>query len=809
MSADSTRRWLPIATLVCAVALIAQTVRVALIAAAGSGAPPPVAEAKPLVPAYDYRAWHPLPVQAGRAEPFETACEELVREITCRGRFEKQDPVALVLAWMITEGKGASGCVDWEHYPFILCEYADLRTQVYSNPPPGRYASPADLRASPGFARVLERVAKARAEHREKAHLFLSTTELKAEEVGRRLARYDTVCGRPVSRLFGAAIIADEFIQTRDLGASDAASEEKALDRLTQRQPRDPCPLHLVPLDRAAGSGWFSVAQVRLMRREPKRWDAVLQDRFAEAPQRYLAGEDLAALRDFQQQIVAGRGEAALGELQAPMVKRLEERIEHFTAAHKSGNLEEANRLFYQIARTPADLERVQHVRERVARQKGNAAAVQREVVAELRAILVDADQHTLDRMRQALAHAQASGYRPDDPVFRPLHLDYLEALFPDLYRRSAAAREFPEDDAEEVAVSFHRLSDAYNSGDASKFSGASSEFFDVLKRAADDAGQKYPGTDSLSLELAFNRMQPFRWAWVLMLVAAIAFALRLGLELRVAALTGYVLAFGSLALQVFGFYCRVRISGWAPVSNMYETIIFASLMTFVFSLVLEFIYRRTIFVLTGSLVSMLGLILADNLPLESSIGGLVPVLRTNFWLTVHVITIICGYAAGALAWGVGNLTLGLLAFGRGGPATLKLLSNFTYRALQLTVVLLATGTFLGGWWAAEAWGRFWGWDPKEVGALVALVCYVIPLHARYIGWVRDFGLAVAAVLCFGSIIVSWYVINFVLAAGLHSYGFGGGGGPWVAWAVLLNLQWLLICSTRFQRRLAPASGVA
>src|ERR1700682_846727 len=72
-----------------------------------------------------------------------------------------------------------------------------------------------------------------------------------------------------------------------------------------------------------------------------------------------------------------------------------------------------------------------------------------------------------------------------------------------------------------------------------------------------------------------------------------------------------------------------------------------------------------------------------------------------------------------------------------------KPLAKFTYRAMQVGVLMLAAGTGLGGWWAAESWGRFWGWDPKEVGALIALVCYVVPLHARYIGWVKDFGLAV------------------------------------------------------------------
>jgi len=337
MRPETTHHWLRIATIACAVALAAQTVRVVLIATGGSNAAPP-SEPKPLVPAYDYRSWHALPVQAGRTEPLETACEELVREITGRGRFEKQDPVALVLAWMITEGNGAPGCVDWEHYPFILCEHVDLRTEILGGDLPGRYAAPADLRSSAGFSGVLARVAKARADHREKAHLFLSTMELKAEEVGRRLARYDSICGRPVTRLFAAAIVGGEFITTRELGATDASSIEKALERLAERQSRDPCPIRMVVLDRAANSGWFSIAQVRAMRREPKRWDAILQERFGEAPHRYLSGDDLGALRQFQEQIATGGGDAAINELQGQMAKRRDQRIAEFGTAHNAGH---------------------------------------------------------------------------------------------------------------------------------------------------------------------------------------------------------------------------------------------------------------------------------------------------------------------------------------------------------------------------------------------------------------------------------------------------------------------------------------
>src|SRR5262249_17911392 len=101
-------------------------------------------------------------------------------------------------------------------------------------------------------------------------------------------------------------------------------------------------------------------------------------------------------------------------------------------------------------------------------------------------------------------------------------------------------------------------------------------------------------------------------------------------------------------------------------------------------------------------------------------------------------------------------------------------------------------------WWAAYSWGRFWGWDPKEVWALIALVVYVIPLHMRYAGWVKDFGLAVAAILCYSAIVMCWYGVNFVLGAGLHSYGFGGGGPWWVFRGGMINGEWVLVASIVF-----------
>ena len=89
--------------------------------------------------------------------------------------------------------------------------------------------------------------------------------------------------------------------------------------------------------------------------------------------------------------------------------------------------------------------------------------------------------------------------------------------------------------------------------------------------------------------------------------------------------------------------------------------------------------------------------------------------------------------------------------------------------------MLVAAGTILGGVWADYSWGRFWGWDPKEVSALFTLLIYLIPLHGRFAGWINSFGLVCASVLCFNSVLLAWYGVNFLLGVGLHSYGFAEG----------------------------------
>jgi len=246
-------------------------------------------------------------------------------------------------------------------------------------------------------------------------------------------------------------------------------------------------------------------------------------------------------------------------------------------------------------------------------------------------------------------------------------------------------------------------------------------------------------------------------------------------------------LAGGGFLLQAAGLLARVLIAGRPPVTNMYESVIWVAFGTILFALIFEAIHRAGTFLLGAIPVAVASLILADSQPmiLDRSIHPLTPVLRDNFWLTTHVLSITLSYAAFALALGVAHVALGRIIAGRNPSETLYI---YLYKTLQVGVLLLATGTILGGVWANYSWGRFWDWDPKETWALIALLGYLFLLHGRISGMWGGFGLAIGSVLAFLSVLMAWYGVNFVLGAGLHSYGFGTGGFPLVATFVAFEL---------------------
>jgi ABC-type transport system involved in cytochrome c biogenesis permease subunit len=305
---------------------------------------------------------------------------------------------------------------------------------------------------------------------------------------------------------------------------------------------------------------------------------------------------------------------------------------------------------------------------------------------------------------------------------------------------------------------------------------------------------QFQPPALKIQLETLYQKAHPFRWAW--MCYAGAGIVLLLSNPRRAGYVAAWVLAGVGFLLQVAGFAARITIAGRAPVTNMYESVVWVAFGTILFALVFEAIYRSRYFLLGAVPVAVASLILADTqtLALDRSINPLVPVLRDNFWLTTHVLSVTLSYAAFALALGIGHIALGKAIRGKKPEPALY---DYLYRTLQVGVLLLATGTILGGVWANYSWGRFWDWDPKETWALITLLGYLFILHGRIAGKWAGFGMAVGAVLAFQGVLMAWYGVNFVLGVGLHSYGFGTGGFGWALLFVAAEIGFVLLAVIR------------
>lgn len=373
--------------------------------------------------------------------------------------------------------------------------------------------------------------------------------------------------------------------------------------------------------------------------------------------------------------------------------------------------------------------------------------------------------------------------------------------------------RQLPKQEIEDfksAAESFAILFKQSASSDAAKLD-AAQNFSKALENVWSHAGITID-QNLLKKEIFYNQLHAFGRGAKLYLIALLFFGIALILRKKNSRgfgslILGLILYIFSIGLHALGFYLRCVISGRAPVTNMYESIVWVSLAVAIFSLFIFNYLRHTTILAVSSMVAAIGLLIAESFPavLDPAISPLVPVLRNNFWLTIHVLTITMSYGAFALAWGLGHAVVLGYALSSNKSANkaewLAAVSSAVYRALQIGVILLASGTVLGGVWANYSWGRFWGWDPKETWALIALLGYLVVLHGRFIGWFGPFGIAMGAILAFVGVMMAWYGVNFVLAAGLHSYGFGGGGYPYVATFVLIDLVCVTLMAWKYKKK--------
>ena len=318
-------------------------------------------------------------------------------------------------------------------------------------------------------------------------------------------------------------------------------------------------------------------------------------------------------------------------------------------------------------------------------------------------------------------------------------------------------------------------IGDAFVAGDAATFS-------KEVSALAESLAKREPKTSSRSaLEFLFNQTDPFYRSmglYVLAFLLACGSWLSKGSGLRRSA---FVVLLAALVIHTIGLGIRMYLSGRPPVTNLYSSAIFIGWGTVLIGLFLERWFKDGIGTACSGAVGFITLVIAHHLAGSGdTLEMLQAVLDTNLWLATHVITITAGYSAMFLAGMLAILYVVRGFFTKSLTHELDLsLGRMVYGVICFALLFSFVGTVLGGIWADQSWGRFWGWDPKENGALLIVLWCAIILHARWNGTVQRRGLMIMAL--FGNIITafSWFGVN-MLGVGLHTYGFMSKAFPWL-----------------------------
>ena len=278
-----------------------------------------------------------------------------------------------------------------------------------------------------------------------------------------------------------------------------------------------------------------------------------------------------------------------------------------------------------------------------------------------------------------------------------------------------------------------------------------------------------------LKKETWMNRVNLFYTSVGLYLFAFILLGLSWMIHPLLLKRASYALLILGFLFHAYGIYLRMHIMGRPPVSTLYESVIFVAFIVILFAIILEY-FRRDglgIFVgtVSGSIFHYIGFgYSADG----DTLGMLVAVLNSNFWLATHVTTITMGYGASLVAGFIGHLYLVQAIRQPENKSNLKSIFNNLFGITLIALFFTLFGTILGGIWADQSWGRFWGWDPKENGALLIVLWQLMMVHMRLSGLAKPAEFALGMALNNIIVALAWFGVN-LLQVGLHSYGFDDG----------------------------------
>jgi ABC-type transport system involved in cytochrome c biogenesis permease subunit len=382
---------------------------------------------------------------------------------------------------------------------------------------------------------------------------------------------------------------------------------------------------------------------------------------------------------------------------------------------------------------------------------------------------------------------ARQKGEKHDEAAFRAMlataqrydamaQLGYLlaippDAADPDLTHWKTAGQAlletFETGEINPNVMAYAALGSAWRDRDAGQFN-------EIVRIYREQLGKRFATQLKKSdAEVRFNAAEPFYKSMQLYLVV---FLLALFSWLKwpdVLGRTAFYLTLLAFVATTAGIATRMWLEGRPPVTNLYSSALFVGWGSVGLCLILEKVYRNAIGSMAAAWIGFCTLLIAHHLSLSGdTLEMMRAVLDTNLWLATHVVIVTIGYAATFLAG-----FLALIYVFRGvltkslDQATADSLARMVYGIVCFATLCSLTGTVLGGIWADQSWGRFWGWDPKENGALMIVLWNAIILHARWGGLVKQRGLMCLAIT--GNIITSWsWFGTNMLGVGLHSYGF-------------------------------------
>ena len=323
-------------------------------------------------------------------------------------------------------------------------------------------------------------------------------------------------------------------------------------------------------------------------------------------------------------------------------------------------------------------------------------------------------------------------------------------------------------------------------SGDAAAFKTQSKSFSEWVMESTKLRGRGE--ASRIALEVHYNNADYFYNALYCFISALLCVALSWaapaagwGRGMRFAS---WVLSIAGVLTATAGIVVRCLIMHRPPISTLYETVLYITTTAAALCLITEWLTRKGYGLALAAVIGTSGMYLSI-LRLASdehdSLQVLQAVLITNFWLATHVPCINLGYAAGMVAafFSMTYFALRLVGLVKPGNDRAKDLTRMAYGFISGGLLLSLVGTVLGGIWANYSWGRFWGWDPKENGALMIVLMNLIILHARMGGYIREVGFHCCCIMLGMIVVFSWFGVN-LLGVGLHSYGFMEGARFWI-----------------------------